>query len=182
MDPRTVPKRALQHRSEQYQERLEGLRAEARELPRESGDQFLNQAFRGGTAGVRSVSVVMKEKAREDRAQSRGPAKASAVGSGSARPAPYAKPPPPPARASQPTSRQRSRPPALQSVQAKTEGVIQRVGPNFRASKARPGTVSQAAAMAAAIVLANIPKAKGADILEQSCVAQTITVGSDAIF
>ena len=31
-------------------------------------------------------------------------------------------------------------------------------------------------------VLANIPTAKGADILEQSCVAQTITVGSDAIF
>ena len=173
MDPRTVPKRALQHRSEQYQERLEGLRAEARELPRESGDQFLNQAFRGGTAGVRSVSVVMKEKEREVRAKSRGPAKASAVGSGSARPAPYAKPPPPLARAS---------PPAPQSVQAKTEAVIHQVDPSFRASKARPGTVSQAAAMAVATVLANIPKAKGADILEQSCVAQTITVGSDAIF
>ena len=35
--------------------------------------------------------------------------------------------------------------------------------------------------MAAATVLANIPKAKCADILEQSCVAQTVTVGSDAI-
>ena len=130
---------------------------------------------------MRSVLVVMKEKEREVRAQSRGPAKASAVGSGSAGPATYAKPPPPPARASQPTSRQRSRPLAPQSVQAKTEAVIQRVDPNFRASKARPGTVSQAAAMAVATVLANIPKAKGADILEQSCVAQTITVGSDAI-
>ena len=47
---------------------LEGLRAEARELLLESGDQFLDQAFRGGTAGVRSVSVVMKEKEREIRA------------------------------------------------------------------------------------------------------------------
>ena len=36
--------------------------------------------------------------------------------------------------------------------------------------------------MVAATVLANIPKAKGADILEQSCVVQTITAGSDAIF
>ena len=34
--------------------------------------------------------------------------------------------------------------------------------------------------MAAATVLAHIPKAKGAEILEQSCVAQTISVGGDA--
>ena len=31
--------------------------------------------------------------------------------------------------------------------------------------------------MAAATTLASIPKAKGAEILEQSCVAQTISVG-----
>ena len=126
------------------------MREEARELLLESGDKFLDQAFRGGTAGVRSVSVVMKEKEREVRAQSRGPAKASAVGSCLARPAPYAKPPPPPAKASQPTCRQRSRAPGPQSVQAKTEAVIQRVDLNFWASKARLGTVTQAAAMAAA--------------------------------
>ena len=47
LDPVTIPKKALQHRSEQYQERLEGLRAEARELLRESGDQFLDQVPRG---------------------------------------------------------------------------------------------------------------------------------------
>ena len=34
--------------------------------------------------------------------------------------------------------------------------------------------------MAAAAVLAHSPKAKGAGILEQSCVAQTISVGGDA--
>ena len=63
-DPGSIPRKALQHRSEQYQERLEGLRAEARELLQNYGEQFLDEAFRGGTAGVKSVSVVAKEKER----------------------------------------------------------------------------------------------------------------------
>ena len=50
LDPATIPRRALQHRSEQYREQLEGLREEARELLLGSGDKFLDQAFRGGTA------------------------------------------------------------------------------------------------------------------------------------
>ena len=62
LDPSTVPQRALKHRSLQYQERLEELRAEARGLPQNYGDQFLDEAFRGGTSGVRAVSVVAKRK------------------------------------------------------------------------------------------------------------------------
>ena len=82
-DPGSIPRRALQHRSELYQERLEGLRAEARELLQNYGEQFLGEAFRGGTAGVRAVSVVAKEKEREMKARSRGPAKAGATAVGS---------------------------------------------------------------------------------------------------
>ena len=65
LDPSTAPQRALKHRSLQYQERLEELRAEARELLQNYGDQFLDEAFRGGTSGVRAVSVVTQEKERE---------------------------------------------------------------------------------------------------------------------
>ena len=178
-DHESIPRKALQHRSDQYQKRLEVLRAEARELLRDYGEQFLDEAFRGGTAGVRAVSVVAKEKEREMKARSRGPAKAGAVGTGSSRPAPYAKPPPPPAKASQPSTRQRSRPPASHTVQAKSEAAIRQVDPTFQAPKTRPGVISQASAMAAAAVLAHIPKAKGVEILEQSCVAQTFSVGGD---
>ena len=177
LDPAVVPCKALQHRSAQYVERLEGLRAEARELLRASGDQFLDEAFRGGSSGIRSVSVVMKERERKVRAQYRGPAEASAVVASSLRPAPYATPPPPPARVTAQAPWQRSRPPAAHIVQAKTEVVIQQIDTSFHGSKARPGTVSQAVAMAVAMTLASVPKAQGAEILEQSCVAQSIVVG-----
>ena len=69
------------------------MRAEARELLQNYGDQFLDEAFRGGTSGVRAVSVVTKEKEREMKARSRGPAKAGDAGASASRTAPYAKPP-----------------------------------------------------------------------------------------
>ena len=105
--------KALQSRSDQYAERLEGLRAEACELLQQSGDQFLDEVFRGGSTDVRSVSRVMKEREREVRAQSRGPAKAGVVSAGPSRLASYAKPPPPPAaKVTTQAPRTRSRPPA----------------------------------------------------------------------
>ena len=176
-----LPRKAWQHRSAQCVARLEGLRAEAREILRTSGDHFLDEACRGGATGVRSVSVVMKERERAVRAQSRGLATAGAVVAGLSRPAPYAKPPPP-ARATAQAPRQRSRPPAARTVEAKTEAVIHQVDPSFQSSRARPGTASEVAAIVAAMALANIPKAKGVEILEQSCVAQTIAVGAEVGF
>ena len=54
LDPSTVPQWALKHRSLQYQERLEELRAEARELLQNYGDQFMDEAF----GGRRSTAVL----------------------------------------------------------------------------------------------------------------------------
>ena len=75
MDPDAIPRKALQHRSEQCAARLEGLRAEARELLQASGDQFWDEALRGGNSGVRPVSVVMKERKRRFGPNPAGPRK-----------------------------------------------------------------------------------------------------------
>ena len=130
----------------------------------------MDAAFRGGTSGVKAVSVVTKEKEREMKARSRGPAKASDAGASASSA---------PAMASPPSARQRSRAPASHTVQAKAEATIRQIEPTFQATKARPGVILPAVVTAAAVTLASIPKAKAAEILEQSCVAQTISVGGD---
>ena len=48
LDMSKIPRKALRAQSEKYMERLEGLRAEARELLSHSGDQFLDEVCRGG--------------------------------------------------------------------------------------------------------------------------------------
>ena len=111
----------------------------------------------GVSPGVRRTTLDGLSKVR---APSRGPTKAGAVRVGSSRTAPYAKPPPPPAKATAQAPRQRSRPPAAHTVQAKTQAVVRQVDPDFQSSRARPGTVSQDVVIAAATALASTPKAK----------------------
>ena len=74
--------------------------------------------------------------------------------------------------------RTRSRPPAPHSVTAKTEAILQSVGPSVRARYKSIGSMSQAAAMVAAMALLFIPKAKGMEMVEQACTAQSISVGN----
>ena len=140
-----VPDRAMRVRSKQYMERLKELRAEAREVLIVSGDVFLDQALRSGTSGMRTMSQVMKQREREVREQSNGPAQAGAASSGvassgSAKPSPYPRAPPPP-------KRPRSRPP-VQSVTSKADAIIEKV-----LIKQGLGPTSQATAAAAVAML-----------------------------
>ena len=151
-------------------ERLEGLRAEAREVLRNSGDQFLDRAFRSGDSGLRTASQVMKAREREVRAKSSGPTKAGAASSGaasssSAKPAPYPRAPPQP-------KRPRSRPP-IQSAIAKVDAIIEKV-----LTKRGLGPTSQATAAAAAAMLGSIPKASGAEVCGQGNVVPYVN-GND---
>ena len=65
IDLDNVRQKALRAKTMQYMERLNGLRAKARELLADSGLQFLDEVFREGTTGVRSVSRVVKDKERK---------------------------------------------------------------------------------------------------------------------
>ena len=136
--------------------RLEGLREEAREVLRVSGDVFLDRAFRSGTSGMRTMSQVMRQRSREVREQSSGPAHAGAASSGAAASSsagPRAPPPP---------KRQRSRPP-VQNITAKGDAMIERIIP-----KSGLGPISQASAAAAVVMLGSIPKASGYEVLQAS--------------
>ena len=97
----------------------------------------------------------MKIQEKEERQRSRGLAKASPVGD------------PPLTQA----TRNKSRPLAPHSVTAKSEAAIQSVDPMLKA-RTKFGPVSQSSAMAAVMVLSYIPKAKGANVVEHSCIAQ----------
>ena len=88
LDLSKIPREPLRPKSEQYLERPEGLRAEAREPVSQSGDDLLDKVLRGGAIRVRSVSRVVKEREREVREQPRGPAKAGATAAGSSHPVP----------------------------------------------------------------------------------------------
>ena len=60
LDMGKIPRKARRAQSEQYMERLEGLRAETGELLSHSGDQFMDKVFRGGATGARSASRAMQ--------------------------------------------------------------------------------------------------------------------------
>ena len=62
---------------------------------------------------------------------------------------------------------------------AKIEAIVQGVGPSFRARAKSIGHVPQAAAMVVAMALSSIPKAKGAKVVEQACMAQSISMGNE---
>jgi hypothetical protein len=57
-----IPEMALKAQTNQYMERLEGLRAEACAFLAESGKRCLDEALRSGTTGIRSASQVLIQK------------------------------------------------------------------------------------------------------------------------
>lgn len=124
------------------------MRVEGRELLVDSGELFfLDEALREGRIGVTYFLRVVRERERSERGPSRAPAKAGAAS--------LPKGPPP---------RKRFRSLAPQGVSAESEAAVWEVDLDFVATGSL-GPISRKAAMAAAMVLLSLPKAHGADIV-----------------